>query len=45
MTYDDPPCPFGEVEIDKSRYTKQRAEVLAEIAQREAIIKQLLEEV
>jgi hypothetical protein len=44
MTYDDPACPFEGVQIDKSRYTKQRAEALAEIEQRGAVIEQLLEE-
>lgn len=44
MTYDDPPCPFEGVEVDKSAYTKQRAEVLTEIEQRGAVIEQLLEE-
>ena len=43
-TYDDPLCPYQEVEIDKSRYTKPRSEVLTEIRQRRALINQLLEE-
>jgi hypothetical protein len=44
MTYDDPECPFEGVQIDKSRYTKPRAEALAEIEQRGAVIEQLIEE-
>ena len=44
MTYDDPPCPFQGAQVDKSGYTKPQAGVLAEIAQREAVIEQLLEE-
>ena len=44
MTYDDPPCPFEGAQADKSAYTKPREQVLAEIAQREEIIRTLLEE-
>ena len=44
MTYDDPQCPFDDVQVDKSAYTRPKEQVLAEIAQREEIIRQLLEE-
>jgi len=44
ITYDDPPCPFEGVQVDKSRYTKPREQVLEEITHREAVIQQLLEE-